>query len=872
MKHGAWKTLLACIAGVAMLGGCGDDESTPDYQLHVASPEWQDQIVYFVMTDRFDDGNTGNDDQGAGEFDRTSNAKYSGGDLAGVKNRLDYIKGLGATAVWITPPVANQWWDPHVNYGGYHGYWARDFMSVDKHMGSLDDYKALSDALHRNSMYLIQDVVVNHMANCFWYDGDYDPLDPTLHVVTNGSAAPACGPTRAPFNQWNPLDPASLAAKVFHWTPYISDYANQDQVWNYQLSDLDDLNTETPEVVAALKEQYAYWISTVGVDAFRVDTAFYVPQDFFKAWYHDADGIDAAAKATGREGFLAFGEGYASDNPYETTQQERIESYMVDGQEPVLPSMINFPMYRTAGDVFARGHPTAELGHRMASAAALHGARWHVMPSFLDNHDTDRFLAGGTTVALQQDLLFMMTTPGIPVIYQGTEQGFTEQRGSMFKGGFGSGNLDHFDPTHPLYQYIAQVAQLRKANPVLSRGEPTVLKQTSGAPGAFVYKMEYAHDGTTETALVLFNTADAEVLVDNAETGLADGAVLHLLYSLRPGATELVAGAGGKLTLPLGAREARVYLATGATTTVPTPGHLTLTIPGGSEQSGDFTVSGTTDVAGVEQVKIVVDGDLAHSKSANVVGGAFSATVDTSAMFDASAVHTVTAYIRTVNLASETATFTVDQSFHERVSYTDPTGDDLGPDGTYAYPTDASWGDHRQMDIEGVQVLTSARTLRLRVKTHDVTDDWNPQNGFDHVCFSVFIDLPGVTGASVMPQQSGQVPDGFNWDYKARVHGWSNALFSSAGASDTVEGTASAPAAIVSVEPEADVIQFTFLPAGIGNPATLDGVKIYITTWDYDGGFRTFTETPQPWNFSGGVEGTDPKVMDDTAVLTITND
>lgn len=121
--------------------------STPKLKLHVPSPDWRDQIIYFLMTDRFEDGNPQNNDQGAGEYDPKKGSRYSGGDLAGVQKRLDYIQGLGATSVWITPPVANQWWNG--TYGGYHGYWASDFKRVDPHVGNLKDYQKLSDALHR---------------------------------------------------------------------------------------------------------------------------------------------------------------------------------------------------------------------------------------------------------------------------------------------------------------------------------------------------------------------------------------------------------------------------------------------------------------------------------------------------------------------------------------------------------------------------------------------------------------------------------------------------------------------------------------------------------------------------------------------------
>ena len=119
------------------LTSCSKVEQTPSQttkktaeqqlNLHVASPEWQDQIIYFLMIDRFEDGDPANNDQGAGVYGRGQRSLYNGGDLAGVIKRLDYIQNLGATAIWTTPHVANQWWDPIVQYWGYHGYWARDF-------------------------------------------------------------------------------------------------------------------------------------------------------------------------------------------------------------------------------------------------------------------------------------------------------------------------------------------------------------------------------------------------------------------------------------------------------------------------------------------------------------------------------------------------------------------------------------------------------------------------------------------------------------------------------------------------------------------------------------------------------------------------
>ena len=118
--------MLALCLGAA--AAAADEASGPaPLKLHVPSPDWRDQVLYFVLTDRFADGETANNDQGAGEYKAGDRTRYQGGDLRGLTQRLGYIRGLGATGLWITPPVPNQWLDPAGHYCGDHGYWAEHF-------------------------------------------------------------------------------------------------------------------------------------------------------------------------------------------------------------------------------------------------------------------------------------------------------------------------------------------------------------------------------------------------------------------------------------------------------------------------------------------------------------------------------------------------------------------------------------------------------------------------------------------------------------------------------------------------------------------------------------------------------------------------
>ena len=244
--------------------------------LQVPSPDWRDQIIYMIITDRFDDGDPSNSNQKAGEYNPKENAYFSGGDLKGITDNLDYIKGLGMTSLWITPPVANQWWDPIIQYSGYHGYWARDFKSVDEHLGTLEDYKLLSATLHKNDMYLIQDIVLNHVGNFFYYTGGWDKASPHLNFALNLKSTPGSAPTQYPFNLNDVRDKSIKTQNIYNWTPNIRDYNNPLQRLTYQMSSLDDLNTTNPVVRKALRESYNYWIKEVGVDGFRIDTIRYV--------------------------------------------------------------------------------------------------------------------------------------------------------------------------------------------------------------------------------------------------------------------------------------------------------------------------------------------------------------------------------------------------------------------------------------------------------------------------------------------------------------------------------------------------------------------------------------------------------------------
>jgi hypothetical protein len=392
---------------------------------------------------------------------------------------------------------------------------------------------------------------------------------------------------------------------------------------------------------------------------------------------------------------------------------------------------------------------------------------------------------------------------------------------------------------------------------------------------------------------VVLNTADRTTLLDDLDTGLPQGTVLQPLFSLDgdPGEA-LIVGAGGRVTRALAARGGWVWRVSDERRASPGAGltvrldPLPQGLPGPLfTVAGDFSLSGlialapgaqgaAADISAspAQRLKLVIDGDLSNARDiAPGPDGRWQAQVDTSTMVDPTVRHRAVVWAPGVPAVG--VDFRVERAWTLRVDLEDPPGDDRGPrggPGAYRYPTDPSFGPHRQMDLRRVRVSTAGGALRLELTTHDITTVWNPQNGFDHVAFTVFIELPGQAGGSeLMPLQKGRLPEGMRWHRRLRVHGWTNALFSAEGASAAVEGTPVGPAASIAVDRAARTVSLTLPAASLGRLPVLDGARVYVTTWDYDGGYRALAREPAPFVMGGGDPERDPLVMDDTPVIEL---
>ena len=505
--------------------------------------DWRDAIIYQVITDRFDDAEpTNNNAQGA--YGPTSPWLVHGGDLAGIEGRLDYLAGLGINALWISPVVLNAW-------GRFHGYHAQDFHSISPQQGGLESLASLIDASHARGLRIIVDVVTNHMADLStsispgWPDFQ-DPSDYVL-IWRRSDVLPA-----PPFDR---LD-------WYHNHGRIGRYEDPEQILG-ELSGLDDLRTEVPEVRDALVDAHAWLIEDLGVDGFRIDTVKHVELDFWQEW---PGRIRARADGAGVEHFFQFGEVLDGSDA-------RCGRYTgtMGGGPFALDSVLAYPLYYTLNDVFVWDGPTAQIRDRWNALEHYAPQSQERLVTFLDNHDQPRFLsrdrAGGARARLEIASAFLLTARGIPTLYYGTEQGFDggadpDNREDLFDGQFESGPStgDNFDMASPLYRWIRRLAHLRQDLETLRRGTTTVRTSDPSGPGLFGFLREHSGAGT----MVLLNTGAQPLETRSLAGPWPPGTPLSDL--LRGPAPRLLVDAAGGIVSTVPGRGAQIWVPTGGAT------------------------------------------------------------------------------------------------------------------------------------------------------------------------------------------------------------------------------------------------------------------------------------------------------------------
>lgn len=335
----------------------------PSWLVSAEEPEnsWQDEMIYFIMIDRFNNGDPNNDF----EVNLNDPRSYHGGDFKGIIEKLDYINDMGFTAIWLTPIFKNE---PK----GYHGYWTEDFYDVEEHFGTLDEFKQLVEEAHKRDIKVILDLVVNHTGYQSPWLNDPDKQD------------------------W------------FHEAKPISNWDNQDEVENGQLAGLPDLAQENPEVKKYLLDMAKWWIEETDIDGYRLDTVKHVPKWFWEEFSREVKSV--------KKDFFLIGEVW-HDNPQYVADYAKtgIDSF-VDYPFYNEASRI----FSNSDQMVGRLHAVWSRNTTLYPNPNLLG---NFLDNH-DNSRFSRLVTEkgqDPTVRLKQALTYMYTVPGIPIIYYGTE-------------------------------------------------------------------------------------------------------------------------------------------------------------------------------------------------------------------------------------------------------------------------------------------------------------------------------------------------------------------------------------------------------------------------------------------------------------------
>lgn len=311
--------------------------------------------IYFIMIDRFNDA-----DENLPDVNKDDPKAYQGGDIRGIIQKLDYIKALGMTSIWLTPVMDNA---PR----GYHGYWVHDFYSVDEHFGTMDDLRELVDEAHKRDIKVILDYIVNHMGEGTPWLDDPDKDD------------------------W------------FHENSPITNWSDKKQLQNGWIYGLPDLNHENPEVRDYLIENAKWWINETGIDGFRLDTVRHVPDDF---WALFIDEI--------KDDFPDF---YILGEVWNNNARilKVFQNLGMDG-------ITNYSLYKGIADAFGPYGNMNDFSKILRDESVFTDPTLNSI--FIDNHDNPRFYDSSEEYSkeyTEQALTFMYTYPAVSTLYYGTE-------------------------------------------------------------------------------------------------------------------------------------------------------------------------------------------------------------------------------------------------------------------------------------------------------------------------------------------------------------------------------------------------------------------------------------------------------------------
>lgn len=412
-------------------------------------------MIYLIMPDRFANGDPSNDSTSdtAEEADREAFFGRHGGDLKGMIDHLDYIAGLGATAIWSTPLLAD-------NQPGhsYHGYACSDYYHIDPRFGSNELYKQYADACHERGLKVVMDIVTNHCGTSHWWMGDL------------------------PFGDWIHQFPEYVQTNNLFSTnmdPNASNYDLERHESGWFDRSMPDMNLDNPFLLNYFTQWAVWWTEYAGLDGLRVDTYPYNEREPMSRW------CEALVKEY--PDFNIVGECWTSVVPQLAYWQGGNPNK--DGFDSHLPSIMDFPLY----EAITRGVPTDSLRwgegmirvyNSLSNDFAYHDLS--KMMIFAGNHDTDRIadVMRGDAGRVKITMAMIATMRGIPQLFAGDEQMFrskdmTQGHGGLrvdFPGGWPGDEADLFDPAQrtgegkEVFDYAQRLFTWRKTKPVIHSG------------------------------------------------------------------------------------------------------------------------------------------------------------------------------------------------------------------------------------------------------------------------------------------------------------------------------------------------------------------------------------------------------------------
>jgi glycosidase len=405
----------------------------------------RDDVIYLIMPDRFADGDASNDRplHSDAVYDRSQPKAYHGGDIAGVRQHLNYLKDLGVDTIWLTPVWKNADSD-------YHGYHVVDFYAIDDHMGSLSDYEQLVAEAHHAGMKVLIDYVVNHTG----------PTHPWVGLP--------------PSPEWFHGTPEKHLAPVYQFSALIDPHApERDKLGpldGWFVDRLPDLNTDDPEVAEYLLDNAIWWTESARLDGFRLDTFPYSSRRFWSQWLPRLQQVYPQVNSLGE----------VSDHDATVTSFFDGGKLQYDGIDSQVSTIFDYPLYYAMRDVLLRGEPVQKIIDVLQRDWLY--AHPETLVTFIGNHDQSRFAgeAGSSKEKLELAFSLLLTLRGIPQLYYGDEIGMAggndPDNRRDFPGGFPGDARDAFTAKgrtaeeQEIFQHVQALLQLRKDHPALRDG------------------------------------------------------------------------------------------------------------------------------------------------------------------------------------------------------------------------------------------------------------------------------------------------------------------------------------------------------------------------------------------------------------------